>query len=298
MVMRFHSSCALILGAGLTLTSSVSAQRRVPVERTALGELTEAGIAESSGIAVSRRYAGVLWTHNDSGDDPVLYALSLTGHLLARYRVVGARAVDWEDISLGPCPDPGMGPSCLFIADTGDNQERRTRVIIYVVPQPDPTTDGAALRETQPAHALRVRYHDGPRDAEAIAVRPDGVVMIITKGRSGPVLRYEISPSELLGDSLVLVPVDTMPIDPQPLRGRWVTGAAVSPSGERAVIGTHTELYFFERSASGWRLDGAGCWLGFPLRQYEAVDFLDEEFVVVTSEKTPGADGVIHKLRC
>ena len=32
-------------------------------------------VRESSGLAVSRAYPGVFWTHNDSGDRPRLYAL-------------------------------------------------------------------------------------------------------------------------------------------------------------------------------------------------------------------------------
>src|SRR2546428_7078065 len=33
-------------------------------------------LVESSGVAVSHAYRGVLWTHNDSGDGPYLYATS------------------------------------------------------------------------------------------------------------------------------------------------------------------------------------------------------------------------------
>jgi hypothetical protein len=32
-------------------------------------------LAESSGVAVSRTQPGVLWSHNDSGDGPTLYAI-------------------------------------------------------------------------------------------------------------------------------------------------------------------------------------------------------------------------------
>jgi len=34
-------------------------------------------LIESSGVAVSHTYPGVLWTHNDSGDGPYLYATDL-----------------------------------------------------------------------------------------------------------------------------------------------------------------------------------------------------------------------------
>src|SRR5467141_1797430 len=36
-------------------------------------------LVESSGVAVSRAYPGVLWTHNDSGDGPYLYATDVRG---------------------------------------------------------------------------------------------------------------------------------------------------------------------------------------------------------------------------
>ena len=34
-------------------------------------------IDEASGIAASRKNPNVLWTHNDSGDGPLLYALNI-----------------------------------------------------------------------------------------------------------------------------------------------------------------------------------------------------------------------------
>src|SRR5262245_20994043 len=39
-----------------------------------LANLENQSVKESSGIAASRLNAGVFWTHNDSGDDPFIYA--------------------------------------------------------------------------------------------------------------------------------------------------------------------------------------------------------------------------------
>ena len=58
-------------------------------------------LRESSGLAISRTQPGVLWSHNDSGDGPNLYAVDISGKLLAQYRVDNALARDWEDISTG-----------------------------------------------------------------------------------------------------------------------------------------------------------------------------------------------------
>ena len=61
-------------------------------------------LRESSGLAVSRMQPGVLWSHNDSGDAPTLYAIDVKGHLLATVAVANVVARDWEDIAAGPCP--------------------------------------------------------------------------------------------------------------------------------------------------------------------------------------------------
>lgn len=278
---------------------AAAAQDRSPTEFRQTGALVPAHITESSGVAVSRRFPGVLWTHNDSGDGPFLYAVDSTGALLAKIRVTGAAAVDWEDIALGPCPS-AMASPCLFVGDIGDNGEDRAHVEIYVVPEPDPRA-GRALSVTAPAHRLQVRYADGPHDAEALAVGPDDRGTIITKGRSGPILRYAIAPTAFLEDSITVAPAETLAIVPERMLGRWVTGAAIAPSGRVAAVRTYTEMFFFAVPATQnahWRLSGTPCWLGLKESQGEGVDFLDARRLVLTSEAGLGGDGAIHVLQC
>ena len=100
-----------------------------------------AGLEESSGVALSRLHAGVLWTHNDSGGDPEIFAIGEGGELLGRVTVTGAQLRDWEDLAVGDCE---VG-SCLYIADTGDNQARRKSVGIYRIPEPDPSASESAV---------------------------------------------------------------------------------------------------------------------------------------------------------
>ncbi len=100
------------------------------------GTLHSPRVKESSGIAASRAHPGVLWTHNDSGDDAYVYATDLAGADRGVVRIRGARAVDWEDIALGPCPT--QRAACLYIADTGDNEMARKSVVIYAMAEPDP----------------------------------------------------------------------------------------------------------------------------------------------------------------
>src|SRR3954464_7281661 len=63
------------------------------------GQLAEPQNKEASGLAPSHRMPGVLWTHNDSGGDPVLFAVNSDGSLRGRLRVDGVSNLDWEDIA-------------------------------------------------------------------------------------------------------------------------------------------------------------------------------------------------------
>ena len=113
-------------------------------------------LVESSGVAVSRAYPGVLWTHNDSGDGPYLYATDLRGTDRGALLVPGAQAIDWEDMSLGPCPVAfRLQPrACVYLADSGDNMEFRPFVTIYAVPEPPPPERASDTSGTTRAPAV------------------------------------------------------------------------------------------------------------------------------------------------
>lgn len=290
------------LAAATICPELAAAQDVQPTMFRQTGRLVPSGITESSGVAVSRRHAGVLWTHNDSGDGPFIYAVDSTGARRATFRVTGATATDWEDIALGPCPSTRT-PSCLYVGDIGDNAERRGSVALYYFPEPDPAAGHVppnSAQPTVPAHTLRIRYRDGAHDAEALVVTPDTTAWIISKGRSGPILRYRIARAQLLADSVVTAPFDTLAaIVPMRMLGRWVTGAAISPDGSLIAVRTYTEVYFFRRDEpERWRADGSPCWLGLRETQGEGIDFLNDSTEVLTSESGGAGDGSISLLRC
>jgi hypothetical protein len=224
--------------------------------------------------------------------------MTLEGRLVVRLVVRGARAVDWEDLALGACPD--ARGDCLYIADTGDNRERRAFVSVYIVREPDLAgAAGRAQMEVGRAGEVRVVYPDGPRDVEALWVTPEGALELVSKGLSGQVIRYRITPQALASGAARSQTVDTLPITPERILGRLVTGAAISPDGRRVVVRTYTELYFFRRTpGGGLEPEGPPCWLGTREPQGEGVDFLDGDTLVLTSEAYMGLDGAIHRVRC
>jgi len=273
---------------------------------TRTGTFQSRRITESSGVAVSRAHPGVLWTHNDSGDGPYLYATDLSGGDLGAVLVPGAEAVDWEDIALAACPDqPG---DCLYIADTGDNLERRSSVSLYVVPEPDPPTGPAdTLGTTAAPLVIHLVYPDGRHDVEAVYVGVrDTAVYLVSKGRHGPIRLYRVprqvwkSAGSSKADRIMAELVQDLPIDPAPVLGRWVTAAAERSDGRVVAIRTYTEIYFFTPGEGG-RLKPASsspCPLFGLEPQGEGVDFLDDSTLVLTSESASAGPAPIHTIRC
>lgn len=258
-------------------------------------------ITESSGVVVSRRHTGVLWTHNDSGDGPYLYATDSLGNDRGAIRVSGAEAVDWEDLASGPCP-VGSG-TCLYIADTGDNLERRPSVAIYAVPEPEPPrTPADTQRVTAAARVLRFRYPDGSHDVEAIYVSPrDTAVYLVSKGRSGPVALYRLARTSWTGPGVATAEaLQTLPIVPNRRLGRVVTGAAIRPDGAIVAIRTYIDLFFFQPGPGG-RLRASRqpmCPIAGVDRSGEAVAFRDDSTLILTSEASRIGPGTIRAVRC
>ena len=273
-------------------------------------------LRESSGLAVSRTQPGVLWSHNDSGDTPTLYAIDLKGRLLARVAVTDAIARDWEDIAMGTCPwEEPSGRQCLYVADTGNNDRSRNVLTVFVVLEP--TVAGADPASPLPvqARAFRFRYPGESEDAEAIAVLPNGDVTIVTKGRTQKISFFGVSRADVAkavtsGEVLTAANQGDTGIAPDQGLGRWATAAAMSPDGITLAVRTYSEIFFFAAengpstglgaSPQGhrWRDLKRPCFLGDTEPQGEAIDFLDEKTLVLGSETSQGRQGMLHRVRC
>jgi hypothetical protein len=195
---------------------------------TLLAYLQDEAITESSGLAASRRSDNLFWTHNDSGDRPILYATDRQGRALARFTVTGATARDWEDIAAGPGP---AGPA-LYVGDIGDNNRNRHDTVVYRVPEPvvDANRTGV-VSQTAPAERFPFRYPDGAHDAETLMVHPrTGQIFVVSKVEAPPVVYLFPMPLQP-GQPVTLERV-------APLAGvtPLITGGDVAPDGRRAVL--------------------------------------------------------------
>jgi hypothetical protein len=274
-------------------------------ELEALGTLP-AELHESSGVVVSRTQPGVLWSHNDSGDGPNLYAIDRSGRLLATIRVGDAAPVDWEDIGSGPCPHLISSSRCLYIADTGNNSRARSVFTVYIVAEPILGSEGQ--RAPTAAKAFRFQYPDQSHDSEAIAVHPEGDVTIVTKGQTGTIDFFGVDAAAVeraiaSRDVIVADMLGSSGVKPDGRIGRLATGAAISPDGTTLAVRTYNEVFFYsaakdDRGRRRWRDLQRPCYLGDVEPQGEAIDYLDNETLVLTSESRAFSRGRISGVRC
>jgi len=247
---------------------------------------------ESSGVISSRSQPGVLWSFDDSGGPVEIFATDTSGRDLGSFSVRGARNRDWEAISSGPC---GTG-HCLYLADTGDNDESRESVDIYRLPEP---AVGRASRIAVPAERLRVRYPDRPRDVEALFVDGGGTMHLISKGRTENFVHYRIPASSWRRHSVVAEVLGTLPLERRGGLEGLVTDAALAPDGRRVAVRTYQTIYLFDLTKDGsLRPSGIACSLGGLDLQGEGVAWLDEATLVLTSEGLLGFPGTISAGRC
>jgi hypothetical protein len=181
-------------------------------------------LPEASGLAASRQTPGLLWAINDSGQ-PRLLALDENGETKGRVAIAQAQLTDWEDISISSC----ASGSCVYIGDIGDNDAERSSVTIYRLPEP------GAHEKTRQAAGMDVRFPDGPHDAEAMFVLPDGRIFVITK--SSPSVVYNAARFEP-GGSVTLERLMSLPIG-------HVTDAEASQDGTWVAVRSNDEAAFY-----------------------------------------------------
>lgn len=148
-------------------------------------------ISESSGLVASPTHPGLVWTVNDSGDAAIVYGVRLrTGRTVARLRLAGAQARDWEAMTGARGAD---GRGLLWIGDIGDNRAVRDSVLLHLVVEPRAVTSQTVSSHTVSPVSVRVRYPDGPHNAETLIWTPDGRLLLVTKDVLSGVI-YQVPP--------------------------------------------------------------------------------------------------------
>lgn len=250
-------ACALVSGcaAGASRESGASAAScDGAVAVAALPEM----LGEASGMARDPRRPDLFWLHNDSGNEPLLFAVDTTGAVRATIRVAGGSDRDLEDIALGRCGDAW----CLYLGDIGDNRGAYPSIRVHQLPLPDLPREpsGAAPARgpydgvVAPLASWTLAYPGGPRDAEGLIVDDArGDLLIVTKGRRGPIELYAAPLAELAaarGATVVLGRVGRLAIPVGQNTAQLVTAADLSPDGTRLAIRSYANLFLVRWSGA------------------------------------------------
>ena len=208
-----------------------------PVTR---GVVRLAEAIEVSGIAASRAHPGIIWMHNDSGGGPVVFAIDESGAGQGVFEI-DVLAFDWEDMAIGPGPDPSR--DYLYLGDIGDNLHFRPVITVYRISEPAPNPGGGLIADVA---AFNLRYPNPAPDAEALFVDPvTGDILIVTQGESGePSVVYRAPASQLAdGETTNLIEVGRFELAP----GTFVTAADISSDGSAVVFRGYNEVWIWNR---------------------------------------------------
>lgn len=255
------------------------------------GTIKTAEIIESSGVVNSRCNENVLWIHNDSGDGSYIYALDKQGAKLGKFRVSGAKHIDWEDIATFKNP---AGECFLYIGDIGNNDLNQDKLTIYRVKEPAVANNSETSRdtaiETEKAEAIKFSYPDDTHNAETLMVHPaTGDIYVVTKEDSEQAGVYKLA-ANYNADSLnKLEKVSDFKVPAIPYG--MLTGGDISPDGKRVVLCDYFAGYEIELPANAqnfddiWKQKIAKINLG-ERKQGEAITYsTDGKSIYATSEK-------------
>lgn len=149
------------------ITTSVFANQPCNFEFEHIGTVKEKALDEISGIQASKQFEDTIWLHNDSGDKPRFFGMSLSGERKGEFHIEGAKHEDWEDLAIGNCP--GAKSTCLYLGDIGDNPFKRDTLTIYAVKEPKPNS-GSKIQKVPLYHQYTVKLDTKARNFESMVV--------------------------------------------------------------------------------------------------------------------------------
>ena len=279
--------------AEFIVLTSQGQEAAVPLESKEIAVLKDQEINESSGLILSQRNPECFWTHNDSGDSTRLFLIHRDGRTIARVKIEGATAIDWEDITMATI----NGSPKLIIGDIGGNAQKREHVTLYVIPEPKfpfdakhpltPIQTSATIEAT-----IDVTFAGGVTNYEGLAVDANAKsIVIFEKALLGA--RVYSLPLPSLSKKSIKVQATEIGQTTVP----YACACDISKDSRSMVVTTYLVGFLFTRrtkangSLEEWLETFQREPTSFPLpklRQTEAVCFsADGKSVFLTSEQIP-----------
>ena len=222
------------------------AARRSSLPARAPGKVRRAALPEASGIAKSRRYPGIFWVHNDSGNPPAIFAIRRDGTIVREFRL-GVPNIDWEDIA---ADDHGH----LYVGDIGNNGGLLAVRAVYRIDEPDPgKPSGQPLR---PSVSAVLWVFPGGTDLTPRAWFSRRAPIPRCLSPSGlTVARPSCSRSRLNPPAPLLRPASPRRVGTLPGFVEPATGASLSDDGQLLAVCSSAVTRVYRRKADlGWNL--------------------------------------------
>jgi hypothetical protein len=224
-----------------------SSENLIDYEVNVLGSVDEA-IDEASGLVASRKYPGLLWTHNDSGDKPRLFLIEPEGGLIATVYLENVFNRDWEDIAAHY--NKSEHKYYLYVGDIGDNRAVFNFKYIYRLEEPDlDITQQNQIISVADVNKILFQFSDGSRDAETLMIDPISEQLFLVTKREKNVGVYVFPEQITWGtDTLYLEKKLELPI-------YLAVAGDISVDGSEILIKDYESIYYWKREKSETVID-------------------------------------------
>lgn len=206
-------------------------------DRIDKGVASSDSLDEASGIAVSRRNPEILWTHNDSGDKPRLFAMTTSAKVVGIYTLTNAENRDWEDI----CTGSFNGTPFIFVGDIGDNNAQYDVKTIYRIEEPFINENQAFVSANlKGAEKIRYRYPDGQRDAETLMFDAKTGDLYVVSKREDSVRVYRLAYPQSVTDIIIPEKVAVLPL-------QQIVAGDISVNGTAILLKNYSTVYYYQK---------------------------------------------------
>ena len=249
-------------------------------------------LEEASGVEKIQG-SDILWMHNDSGNNAEIYGVTTQGNIV-RKLAIEVKNNDWEDIT---SDEQGN----LYIADFGNNDNKRKNLVIYKIAHQYLLTNGEV-----PVEKINFLYPDQTKyppkkkdrffDAESILYYKNNLY-IFTKSRVkdayGKTTLYRIPAKAGSYKAEYVSEFETCNYD----SSCWITAASISPDKNKVALLNHNTVFvfsnftgdnFFNGNCSRYELNHTS--------QKEGITFKDNHTVYITDEKSHGMGGNLYEF--
>lgn len=203
------------------------------------GEVEDARIREASGLVASINNPGLLWTHNDSGNDAEIFLIDDTGKIKCTVHLPAIKNRDWEDIALGTGPDSSK--QYLYVAEIGDNAAVYQEKVLYRMEEPrlrEGVTDTTLISNID---KIEFKLSDGSRDTEALMIDPVSKNFYIFSKRESQVNLYELTAPLSTTESMIAEKVlEGLPFT-------LIVAADISEDGTEILAKNYDNVFYWKR---------------------------------------------------